>query len=472
MSEDEPWTSAGEAETKLIEVPTRLAEQREKWAEEETMVLDVKQRSSQGAFDDDADEETTLIDMSCLRQTQRRKLGIALLDGEEATPFLWQNLERVGDHERRGIDELCKLLPPAAEMGEICDALAKRMEDLVGWPHQVRWHRAGTAIASGRSFEWDEGVWTWGRMPPDHNRFIAGVQHNLADRWCFVLSSGDEKVDGDFAFGMTTFLINEFCAKLCDKAQWPPFSWAINPMEKRDLEVMMLSGESPLLELSFDVRFDAGSGSLRLWFPMGLVRQIKALSERRAEFSEDAASAWWGGLTICRPVVAGVTMLRSAELEKVGVGDVVVVERHGVELGEVSASAIDGGARWMIGDDSVVAGRLSRGGDDGWRFEVLAEQSMTDPEEVDVSETSEDEAAPTAGVAVQEAKLELEVRLGNVEMKLSDVARLRPGQVIDCERPVGSAVELVVRGASVGRGELVSVDGKLGVRILTTSRRS
>ena len=84
-------------------------------------------------------------------------------------------------------------------------------------------------------------------------------------------------------------------------------------------------------------------------------------------------------------------------------------------------------------------------------------------------EKSEVEA--TGGASLEIAQMEVEVRLGTIEMELAELARLRPGQVLDCETPLGSSVELVVRGAPVGNGELVGVDGKLGVRILSMARR-
>ena len=95
---------------------------------------------------------------------------------------------------------------------------------------------------------------------------------------------------------------------------------------------------------------------------------------------------------------------------------------------------------------------------------------MSDREEVAVAEADRSADAvgeEQPGINVDAVQLELEVRLGQVQMALADVARLRPGQVIDCGRPVGSPVELVVRGAPVGSGELVCLDGKLGVRILS-----
>ena len=47
---------------------------------------------------------------------------------------------------------------------------------------------------------------------------------------------------------------------------------------------------------------------------------------------------------------------------------------------------------------------------------------------------------------------------------------LRPGQVIELSRSPGEPVDLVVAGKRIGKGELVEIDGELGVRILSLAR--
>ena len=48
----------------------------------------------------------------------------------------------------------------------------------------------------------------------------------------------------------------------------------------------------------------------------------------------------------------------------------------------------------------------------------------------------------------------------------ADVMGLRAGQVIELSRAPGEPVDLVVDGKRIGKGELVEIDGELGVRIL------
>ena len=78
----------------------------------------------------------------------------------------------------------------------------------------------------------------------------------------------------------------------------------------------------------------------------------------------------------------------------------------------------------------------------------------SETETLDMSDLSAD--VPVKLVAV----------LGKKSISLKDLFQLKQGQVIDLERPPSEVVDLVANGQLVGRGELVEIDGKLGVRIL------
>lgn len=62
------------------------------------------------------------------------------------------------------------------------------------------------------------------------------------------------------------------------------------------------------------------------------------------------------------------------------------------------------------------------------------------------------------------------VELGRVMVSAADVMGLRAGQVIELSRSPGEPVDLVVDGKRIGKGELVEIDGELGVRILSLAR--
>lgn len=64
-----------------------------------------------------------------------------------------------------------------------------------------------------------------------------------------------------------------------------------------------------------------------------------------------------------------------------------------------------------------------------------------------------------------EVSLVVTVELGRRSMSMREVLALRPGAVIELDRPAGSAVDLLVNGTLFARGEVVVVDDDLGLRI-------
>ena len=71
---------------------------------------------------------------------------------------------------------------------------------------------------------------------------------------------------------------------------------------------------------------------------------------------------------------------------------------------------------------------------------------------------------------VEELPLELSCRLAEVTLSARDVLELAPGAIVPLGRPPGAGVELVSGGRVVARGELVEVEGELGVRITDVPR--
>lgn len=139
-------------------------------------------------------------------------------------------------------------------------------------------------------------------------------------------------------------------------------------------------------------------------------------------------------LELAVPLLLGRTSLTRAELAGLRPRDVLVtggLQRH---LGVLAIGR--GGLR--------VGLALARG-----RVTVLAAYAR-DP----MDETLADDAAVDVAVVV-----------GDHRLSVRSLLELRPGHVLELGRPIGSAVELRVGARVVARGELVDVDGDVGVRI-------
>ncbi len=71
-----------------------------------------------------------------------------------------------------------------------------------------------------------------------------------------------------------------------------------------------------------------------------------------------------------------------------------------------------------------------------------------------------------AGIDVDGLPVRLVFVAGETEVAVRDLQRLAPGYVFDLRQPVDRHVEVRANGRTVARGELVEVDGRVGVRVL------
>lgn len=80
-------------------------------------------------------------------------------------------------------------------------------------------------------------------------------------------------------------------------------------------------------------------------------------------------------------------------------------------------------------------------------------------------EAANEEAAEEAGVEFGGLLLTVHVELAARRIRLDELAQLRPGQIIDLGCKATDPVELVTEERRIARGELVDIEGRLGVRI-------
>ena len=116
--------------------------------------------------------------------------------------------------------------------------------------------------------------------------------------------------------------------------------------------------------------------------------------------------------------------------------------------------------RGIAGDVVLAAPRSER----GVRANLGADGRLVLVGEVEDLSMSDEQRALIENVG--DVPVVVRIELGATEMRAQEWARLRPGDVVATGRPIGSAVTLRAGGHAIARGELVEIEGEIGVRIL------
>jgi flagellar motor switch protein FliN len=66
---------------------------------------------------------------------------------------------------------------------------------------------------------------------------------------------------------------------------------------------------------------------------------------------------------------------------------------------------------------------------------------------------------------VSDIPMELSVEIGRTHMTVGETLQLTVGSVVTLEREAGQAVDLLVNGTAIARGEVVVVDEQYGLRV-------
>lgn len=163
------------------------------------------------------------------------------------------------------------------------------------------------------------------------------------------------------------------------------------------------------------------------------------------------------GVRIELPVVIARFFLAAREIEDLGEGDVILPEDWEHPIGPPYRSQVRVGEGWlpaMVDADRVtLTAPYQQGGGQGMS------PGSTGQSEPDGSDADR-------GSLVDELPLEVVVELGRLKLKGAQVLDLGPGDVLTLDRPVISPLDLRVGDRLIAKGELVSVEGEAGVRLI------
>jgi type III secretion system YscQ/HrcQ family protein len=195
----------------------------------------------------------------------------------------------------------------------------------------------------------------------------------------------------------------------------------------------------------------AGGGTLWLQIPPSRSGGCEVSVERAAGLS-----------VVGRPRLAS-TRLTQAQVGELAVGDAVVFDG-------VAGTAADAQADVDLG---LWLGRfcaMLRVAPDGRATVLNAWRHATDMHDVKDVTMDEGQSAARSADALAEAPIEVVAELGRLTLRAEDVLGLAPGAVLGLRIERTTAVALRIGGQLWAEGELVNVDGELGVRVTRLAR--
>ena len=265
----------------------------------------------------------------------------------------------------------------------------------------------------------------------------------LASRWVDVALCGGEGFGPARELGRAERgVLIALLSPLLDAAGW---SFGLGPAPERHGPAVVLRLTSP-----------AGGGTLWLQTPPApAVHGAGSITVDRG-----------AGLPLEAALQVARTTLTNAEVAQLAAGDAV-------RFDGTAAAAADTTADWDVNlslGDSCATLRVAPDGRatavTGWRHATRMLDAK--PNAKDLTMEAEKTIEPAA--ALSDAPIEIVAELGRITLRASEVLGLAPGVVLGLRAERTSAVVLRVGGEPWAEGELVNVDGELGVRVTRLTR--
>lgn len=379
--------------------------------------------------------------------------------------FPWERLHRITANEARLASRFSQLLPASTDQ-RWGHAFERFWTELTGIQSTVEC--VGLVTSGPGRFQPPEQDFhiTQVTFPPALSPGFVVVDRRLVDTWLDAvvgpsehsrrlvsLSAPDEAV--------LSYLLMRGAEFLVDRGA-PPVQVATHDIDPESAFGRLNRGMN-VVEIDLVVSSPAATGLVRIYLPESLTSVMEGWSAqpRRRAGRRAAPVGAVGNVPIGLLASIGYGRYSPIEIATLGPGDIAFPLQHGLERDEGAFLVAPGAA--MAARAEVTDGR--------WSFELLHKK----PIPTRGKETMEDSEMATAEEATSELMGSVELRadfvVGGVDMTIADLHEMKPGRIFVVDRQVGQPIDVVVNNHVVARGELVDVDGKLGVRIVALSPR-
>jgi flagellar motor switch/type III secretory pathway protein FliN len=385
-----------------------------------------------------------------------------------AVPYPWEALPRLEGRQVATLNRLLGILPGGRERGALA-LIEAELEALTGQVCTVRYHGARLHPAPGAQAALGDVFVTLCELPPDVERGVLSIDLGLVDAALRAMLGEDGAPRhlaplGGRDFGLVTYGLLRGLEAMSRGGEMAPLVFGASAPGADEVRRALMCGLD-VAECAFHVRMASGAqGWTRLWLPSHLIQNMELFFMRPALSAGERAQlehTQAGQAPVRLQVIAGVVALEPAVLAGLSGGDVIFFDEHGVATEQDAAP--NRARLYTRGPGSPWAWASCQIGASG-RWEVVPRSGLEQPRTTGSEQMAQEQAELGAAMA-QEVPVLVEVRLGALTMPIAALTRLTPGQVLTMQQPVGSPVEVLAGGRVLALGELVSVEGRVGVRL-------
>ena len=394
----------------------------------------------------------------------------------DATDYPWHDLPSLDPDTVELTNRLLDLLPLGDD--DTLDGLADCLTEITALPHTLDFHRIRAHTADDPPPTFGDAYATRFHLPPDPETGALLLDAPLVEHWIATLrrETPDVRPAGDQDhrdFGLATYLIVRAFDWLKSERGAPPVVFPTEP-PLRDVLLDRLEAADRLIEATYVFSTDRNRHLARLLIPEGLIRNCEVFHRgapsRRAS-TKRLLDGPLADLAADLRLSLGRTTLAAGTFDELAARDVLLFDEHGYAPDETDRDTTPPAAHLDLGGDVHLIGHASPG-PSRWKFRPIdltprsdEPDTMTDatPDDADAPSADPNDPGPTELLETPDVRLD--VRLGSTAMTIRELGRMQPGRVITLDARVGEPVELVVDDRVVGEGELVEVEGRLGVRV-------
>ena len=362
-------------------------------------------------------------------------------------------------------NRLLRLVP--SRDAEHYPGIAGAVDALLGTRHEIFFH--GIDVVRGDELPKDLGAsfatefW----LPPDPEIGVATIDQNVTEHWLETLLDDEPPTERRLSpvtprdFGLVTFVLLHVVDTLKQEG-FPPITLSTESPGAHDPLAAVRDVER-VAQAVFGVTSQRSGGLIRLFVPVGMIQSLESFArpDQRARSSFSRLRASHPGLEVGFECAVGSTMLTPSELDYLKLGDVILPDRHGLASEEV--------------DDPCDVVVLGHGGDSDWGWTGRVRASEGGTWTIDIHEysqrqdqdMSQDVVEEDQTEMIEQANVRVEFGLGHITLPLAELGDLKSGYVLETDREVGDGVDIVTSGRKVATGELVSIDGRLGIRVVS-----